>query len=158
MRWMTQARLAHDPEITRLWGRGSMKSQYVMTRASYTQNHVIVAPHPSPLFRPGFVEVEDILREITQREATWGGMLTNGSGSSSAHASMSDRSANGSRGGDSAVGAGSINGRASAGMKGSVSRSGGRGEVGLLGAVRGGGVSNGGAGANEALTGTRTLV
>lgn len=112
--------------------------------------------------RPGFVEVEDTLREITQREATWGGMLSNGAGTP-AHASTSDRSNNGIGVGDVGASASSLNGRAAAasgsGGKGGLKRASRRGES-LLAAVGGGGVTNGvGGGAGiEALAGTRTLV
>lgn len=120
-------------------------------------------PHPLPPSSfQGFVEVEDTLREITQREATWGGMLSNGAGTP-AHASTSDRSNNGIGVGDVGASASSLNGRAAAasgsGGKGGLKRASRRGES-LLAAVGGGGVTNGvGGGAGiEALAGTRTLV
>lgn len=111
-----------------------------------------------------FIEVEESLREISQREATWGSMLSNGpvptSSSSSHQRSNGINSENGATG--------SINGRANVkglirggGGGGSGGKNNGRGE-GLLSGV---GSSNGGGGASglggvggSALTETRTLV
>lgn len=106
-----------------------------------------------------FEEVEDALREISQREATWGGML---SGSSAAAASPAGGAGGASSGserersnGSNADGIGSINGR-SAGNSSAKALPSGREE----GFIVGVGASNGGRGAmgGDIIPDTRTLV